>query len=322
MSPVVRVATRPAEAVPLVPWRVRLRLDELVLAARLAGDVPLPVRVDTDGGHRLSDRLSGTPLSQARSLLAASLARVDDDGPSGARASLQDQELLDGDDVDPAVASALVVLATGPLGLQLDVAVERAAGTSRLRCWFGVAPGMVVQLSTGDGLDYELAWFDPALWVSQLTRAVTVEPWASSTAPMALPDYVSLPSELLAGSEKAHDEQRTDLVPAMAAAHVGRVRLGEPGHVHEADLEEVLALLGTLGRACRGRLRLLALRRDRAEDPAVLSWLLFDDGWHELRPGRDATSVLRRRDARDVGLFSLPAVDAVARPAAGAGEER
>lgn len=332
MSPVLRVGTRPeapqdgVPATPPVPWRVRLRLDELVLAARLAGDVPLPVDVGrhgaaaggaeggadggADGGQRLSHRLAGTPLSEAHGLLAAALARVDDDGPTGARASLTGRELLDGDTVAPALAAALAVLATGPLGVLLDVAAVRGSGTSRLRSWFGVRSGLVAQLSTGDGLDYELAWFDPRLWVSQVARAATVTPLATGT-PRPLPDYVSLPSELLVGSEKAFREQRSDLVPVMAATHAGRVRLGEPGEVREADGQEVASLLTTLGRACRGRLRLVTLRRDREEPPALTTWLLFDDGWHELRPGRRATSVLRRRRPADLGLVTLPIAAAV-----------
>jgi len=179
----------------------------------------------------------------------------------------------------------------------------------RLRSWFGVRPGLVAQLSTGAALDFELAWFDPRLWVSQLTRAVTVEPWVPEPAPLELPDYVSLPSELLAGCDKAHRERRTDLLAPMAAAHLGAVRMGEPRQVRPADSEQMLALLQTLGGACRGRLRLLTTRRDRPDTPAVSAWLLFDDGWHELRPGRDATSVLRQRDARDLGLFTLPLVE-------------
>lgn len=316
MSPVVRVVPRPDSPrdglppIPPVPWRVRLRLDELVLAARLAGDAPLPVPVGPAGGDRLSDRLAGTPLSEARELLDTALARVDDTGPAGARASLTGRELIDGDTVAPALGAALAVLAAGPLGVLLDVAAARGSGTSRLRSWFGVEPGLVAQLSTGDGLDYELAWFDPRLWVSQVARSATVAPMTPGT-PRPLPDYVSLPSELLAGSEKAFSEERSDLVPVMASTHPGRVRLGEPGEVREADIEEVVSLLGTLGTACRGRLRLVTLRRDRDEPPAVTAWLLFDDGWHELRPGREATSVLRRRRPVDLGLVTLPLIAAV-----------
>jgi hypothetical protein len=320
---VVRVVARDAapsdspDPARLVPWRLRLRLDELVLAARLTGDLPLPIRLDAASpiGQRLSDRLSGTPVSEAREQVAAALGRAEDDGPSGARASLRERALLDGDELDTAVAGALAVLAAGPLGVLLDVAATRRSGTSRLRSWFGAAPGLVAQLSTADGLDYELAWFDPALWVSQVARAATVEPWVPSPAPLRVPDHVRLPSELLAGSERAHRERRPELVPAMAASYAGRVRLGDDREVHDADADEVLALLSTLGTACRGRLRLVTLRRDRPARPAVTAWLLLDDGWHELRPGRDATSVLKRRDVIDLGLLTLPIVTAATKGA-------
>jgi len=313
VSPVLRVTAVDRDATPPgVPHRVSLGLAELVVAARLAGDVPLPVGADGGpvGGDRMSDRLAGTPQGKARELVARELARADDEGPDGGRASLAAQGLLDdAGELEPGVTVALQTLAGGPLSMVLDVAAVRRAGEVRLRSWFGARPELVAQLSTGAALDFELAWYDPRLWVPQLTRAVTVEPWVPEPAPLMLPDYVSLPSELLAGSDKAHRERRTDLLEPMVAAHLGAVRMGELRQVRPADSEETLALLRTLGGACRGRLRLLTTRRDRAERPAVSAWLLFDDGWHELRPGRGATSVLRRRDARDLGLFTLPLVE-------------
>lgn len=324
VSPVVRVvATRsnaPTDAtgragralpLPQLPRRQRLSLAELVVAARLAGDVPLPVHTEgaVSGDDRLAERLAGTPGGEAHDRVADQLARADDEGPDGAAAALTGRGLLDDDELDPGVSLALQTLAGGRLSTVLDVAVARRAGTLRLRSWFGVHPGLVTQLSTGDGLDYELAWFDPRWWISQLGRVVTVEPWRPEPAPMALPDYVSLPSELLVGSEKAHRDHRNDLLPAMVAGHLGRVRFGDGRGARPAGSEETLALLRTLGGACRGRLRLLAMRRDRTGPPSVASWLLFDDGWHELRPGRDATSVLRARDPRDLGFVSQPLVD-------------
>ena len=313
MSPVVRVVadTAPDTAPTLPPHRVTLGLAELVVAARLAGDVPLPVRTDgRPGGDRMTDRLAGTRQSRAQELVARELARADDAGPDGGRAALAARGLVDETGaLDDGVTSALQTLAGGPLSVVVDVSAVRRAGEVRLRSWFGVRPGQVAQLSTGGGLEFELAVFDPRLWVSQLTRTVTVEAWVPEPAPLMLPDYVSLPSELLAGCDKAHRDRRTDLLAPMAAAHLGAVRMGEPREVRPADSEQTLALLQTLGGACRGRLRLLTARRDGVANPAVSAWLLFDDGWHELRPGRGATSVLRRRDARDLGLFTLPLVE-------------
>jgi hypothetical protein len=313
VSPVVRVAAT-ATAAPSPPRRLRLGLSELVLAARLAGGVPLPLRVgDHPATDRLAERLAGTPASLTHDALAEELVRVDDDGPVGARASLIERGVVDETDgLDPAVGAALQNLSAAPLSVVLDVAVARRAGEVRLRSWSGVRRGLVTQLVTGSGLEVELAWFDPRLWTTQLTRAVTAEPWVPDPAPLVLPDYVSLPSELLAGNEQARRDHRTDLLPALAAGHAGRVRLGEPGGVRDADPDEILALLATLGRACRGRLRLVTGRRDRpADPPAITTWLMFDGGWHELRPGRRATSVLRRRDARDLGLITWPLVEGV-----------
>ncbi len=314
MTPVVRVVAAPVEGdEPPLPHRLRLGLAELVTAARLAGDVPLPI--GTNEPHlddRLTERLAGSRATEARQLLAEELARVDD-GPDGALASLTGSGLCDvSGRLDPAVGVALTSLAGSPLSVVLDVSARRRSGEVRLRSWFGVRRGLVTQLTTGEGLDVELAWYDPRLWVSQVARAVQVEPWVPEPAPLALPDYVSLPSELLAGVAKAHRDRRTDLLPALASTHVGQVRLGDSRAARDADSDEILALLQTLGGACRGRLRLLTARRDRPDDPmSVTTWLLFDDGWHELRPGRVATSVLRRREPQELGLVTLPTVKGV-----------
>ncbi|HEX6149542.1 hypothetical protein, partial [Nocardioides sp.] len=266
MSKVLRIAPARSEAdVPLLPRRLRLGLAELVVAARLAGDLPLPIR--TDAHHlddRLTRRLAGTRASEVREQLTRELARVDDRGPGGAAAALTERGLCDEHGrLDPAVGAALTSLAGSPVTVVLDVSAHRRGGEVRLRSWFGVRRGLVTQLTTGEQLDVELAWFDPRLWVSQVARAAQVEPWVPDTAPLTLPDYVSLPSELLAGNAKAHRDHRTDLLPALAASSAGQVRLGRPRELHEADSEEILALLRTFGTACRGRLRLLAARRDR-----------------------------------------------------------
>lgn len=305
-----------------IPLRAELRLDELVLAARLSG-VPLPLQLDEEDRPDRPDRLSGrltrgrTRTASAAALLAAALARVEESGPEGARASLEQRGLVEGETLDEGLSAALTVLAAAPLGALLDLSVIRAEGELRLRSWWGVSSALAAQLSTGDGLDYELAWFTPELWVTQVERAITVDPWCPHPAPLALPDYVSLPSELLLGSEKAHRERRADLVPDLARFFAVRVRMGEPGDVRSARPDEVVALLTTLGTATRGRLRLVAHRRRGGHgDPAVAAWLLLDDGWHELRPGRDATAVLRRRHPRDLGLFTWSAVRALTEDAA------
>ncbi len=314
MTTLIRVvaASPQNDAATPLPVRLRLSLAELVLLARLAGDVPLPIGLDARSVEdRLLTRLSGTRVGEVRELLARERARVDDDGPEGARAALVSRGVCDqAGEVDPAVGAALSSLAGSPVSALLDVSARRRSGEVRLRSWFGVRRGLVTQLTVGDDLTAELAWFDPRRWVSQVARVVEVEPWVPEPAPTALPGYVCLPSELLAGGEKAHRDQRTDLLPVLASAHVGQVRLGDARAVREADSDEILALLRTLGAACRGRLRLLTTRRDRPEQPpAVSAWLLFDDGWHELRPGRAATAVLRRREPQDLGLVTMPLVE-------------
>ena len=316
MSPVVRVVPtgrRPGPA--LLPRRVRVGLGELVLAARLAGGVPLPVGGVAGTASRVADRLAGADdpgPGLGGEAVAREVRRADDDGPAGARATLAGRGLLVADAIDPGVLAALHVLAGGPLSAVLDVSAVRRSGEVRLRQWSGATGGLVAQLAVTGPADVELAWFDPRLWASQLARAATVEPWVREPAPMALPDVVTLPTELLVGSARAHREHRPDLLAAMAAAHPGAVRLGDAREVRVASTDEVLALVRTLHGSLRGRLRLLLTRRDRPCRPAVAAWLLLDDGWHELRPGRAATSVLRRRHPRDLGLVTLPVVESLA----------
>lgn len=312
MSPVLRV--RPAAGATArvePPSRARLDLAELLLAARLAGDVPLPLwRGDARGPDaRLGERLGDTHDTE-RALLDDALARVDDEGPGGARAGLAGRGLLSGGVLRPGVAAALQVVAGGPLSAVLDVVAARDSGDLRLRSWLGAAPGLASRLTLGAAGSVELAWADPRSWVSEVTRAVAVGPPATGGR-AAFPARVLLPSELLAGAAKAGRDRRADLLPAMAAAHAGLVRVGAPGEQRVAQSEEATAVLLTLATGTRGRLRLLVTRRDREVAPAVTTWLLLDDGWHELRPGRGATSVLLRREARDLGLLTAPLVEEV-----------
>ena len=114
------------------------------------------------------------------------------------------------------------------------------------------------------------------------------------------------------GSEKAHRDHRTDLLAPMAATYLGagpdgRAARGAPGRLR-GDAGPAPAPWA--GRVVGGCGCSPPVGTD-PPTPAVSAWLLFDDGWHELRPGRDATSVLRRREPRDLGLFTLPLVDAV-----------
>ena len=313
MSPVVRVradvgSTRPP-VLPAasVPRRVTLSLAELIAAARLAGDVPLPIKLDLAATDRLASRLTADDSLEARVEVQAAIQRADDEGPGGAVAALSGRDLVIDGALIPEVTAALQVLAGGALALQLDVVALRRAGTVPVRSWFGVQDRFVSQLSTAGGRDYELSWYDATLWVSQLERAATVEPWGTEPATVELPSLVVLATELLLGSGKAIREHRPELVAPMVA-DAPAIRWGDRGSMRAADPDEALAILHTLEVACRGRLRLRSWNRTRPEAPGVLSWLLFDEGWRELRPGPQATTRLRRRAARDLGIVTAPLV--------------
>jgi hypothetical protein len=297
VSPVVRVRPTPVgppEPVP-PPRRVELGLAELLVAAELAGGVPLPFggpAVAPEGGDRLATRLAGSPPTVAVDRVAA-------------RASLAERGLVGGDGaLVPPVAAALSTVVGAPLVVVLDVAVRRRSGTIHLRSWHGVVPGLLARLTLLGPTQTELGWADPRSWVAELTRQVEVTPWVPQPAPLVLPERVQLPSELLRGAARAHRERRPDLLGPMADGLGDRVRLGE----RPAEVAEVLALLRTLTGGGRGRLRLLATRRDRRARPVMSTWLLLDDGWHDVRPGRGATSVLRRREPADLGRITWPLV--------------
>ncbi len=278
---------------PGAPRRVQLRLAELIAAAGLAGvplplPQPLPPRLAAAPAG-LDERLSGSPLSTARDDLRSELARADDEGPAGLAA----RGLVDGGDLVPEAALALHVLARGALFVQLDLVVRRSGDSFPLRSWFAVGGGVVVQLSTSRGRHYELAWFAPAFWSSQLVRAVLVP--GVGTGASVVPASVSMPSELLVAGCAAVREGRTDVLHALAADH------GLSGMV------EVLTALET---TCRARLRVLLRRRDVQRKPAITTWLLLDDGWRDLTPGPGATARLRRREPSDLASWLAPSVAA------------
>lgn len=317
MSPVVEIVagaepTAPAMEHPEIPRRVLLDLAGLLAAARLAGDVPLPIRLDASTG-RLAERLSGGAAEDAARQVAQAQARAADDGPEGAVAHLAALGVVGEDGLDPALAHALRVIAGGVGFLQVDLSDVRDGVAVGLRSWIGIHGRFVSQLSTSGGDDWELAWFDGALWHSQMLRTVTLDglaetPEVSSAAvPVGLPAWASVPTELFLGVRKAMADQQGDLVPAMVQAHTGQVLVAAPGEtpVALAD-EEAVGLLAVLVGESRGRLRVRAARRDGEAAPGVLSWVLFDDGWHELAPGPGATTEFRRRDVADVSVLLEP----------------
>ncbi|MBA3781849.1 MAG: hypothetical protein H0X12_08370 [Nocardioides sp.] len=268
---------------PGLPRRVLLPLAELIAAARLAGDVPLPLRLDA-APAQLDERLGG---AAAYDDVRRAVTRADDEGPAGLAAL----GLLDDGRLDSEAAMALRVLAGGALLIQLDLSAVRRGGVVPLRSWFAAGHGVVAQLSTSGGRDYELAWFAPADWVSQFVRAACLP--GVATGESVVPASVSLPSELLVAGCAAVREGRTDVLASLAADH------------GTAGVAEALTALET---TCRGRLRVLMRRRDVDQKPAITTWLLLDDGWRELRPGPGATAQLRRRAPRDLALWLAPSV--------------
>ncbi|WP_426242713.1 hypothetical protein [Nocardioides sp. LHG3406-4] len=291
----------PFGQLPVLPRRVLLPLAELVVAARLAGDVPLPLRLEPLPLDGLGERLGSPGPSAAHDDVRRALEPAADEGPGGALAGLAARGLVDDGVLTPVALAALRVLARGALLVRLDLAVVRRGDVVPLRAWFAAGGGMVTQLSTSGGRDYELAWFDAALWTSQLVRAVTL-PRAGADE-CAVPAFVSMPSELLVAGCKAAREGRPELLGALAADHAGSVRLGDHRGLEVASPADTAAVVAALEAGCRARLRVLLRGRDIEQVPAVASWLLLDDGWHELRPGPGATAELRRREPRDLALW-------------------
>lgn len=278
--------------VPALPRRVVLPLADLVRAARLAGDVPLPLRLDGAAPGRLGRRLGGPPTTARDDVRRAPGPAESVAGGAADRraAGLAEQGLVVDGRLEPEVALALRVLAGGGLSMRLDLAVERPAGAVLLRSWFGVGHGLVARLSTSGGRLFELAWFDPGLWAAELRRTLALPGRAAADA--GLPDVLTMPSEELVAGCAAVRAGRADLLAAIS-----------PGHA---------AVLSTLESSCRGRLRLALRRRGQT---AVSSWVLHDDGWRDLRPGPGATARLRRREPDELASWLEPVVARAARGA-------
>lgn len=312
MSPVVRVhggaSEPPALAAPELARSLPLSLAELLAAARLAGDVPLPFGYDDSGGRLASRLAAGDPdLSRLQASVAEAL-------PGGAaEASLADRGLLAEGRLVAEPTAALHTLAGGRSRVVVDLAVRHRDGTRTLHCWLGVEGRLVARLATADGLTHELAWHDLGRWTAELARIASVDPsldpsvdptvdtavGAAERAPQ--PAYVSLPSALLVAAARAAAEGRPDLVAELVAGRPGAVRAGEPGRVRPVDAPHARALLHAVA-SPTARLRALATSGDPARRAVrVLSWLRLGPAWHELVPGPEATTRLRRRAPADLG---------------------
>lgn len=298
MSPVVRVRGGTPEPAPLaepaLARTVPLSLAELVAAARLAGDVPLPFAYDDSGG-RLARRLAAGDDGPDR--VRAALARARPGGE--AEASLAARRLVVGGRLVPEPAAALRTLAAGRTRVLVDLAERRGEGERQLHCWLGVEGRLVARLATTDGLRHELGWHDLGRWSAELARVVTLRPGPGP----ALPAYLSLPSELLVAAARTVADGRPDLLDALLARLPGGVVAGKRGRVRPVDGGDARALLEAVA-APTARLRVLATR---GEAVVVVPWLRVGPSWHAVEPGPGATTRLRRRVPADLGP-SLAAV--------------
>lgn len=264
----------------MTPVRVVLSLAEVVLAARLSGDLPLPLAPPAAGPGRMATRLAGTRPHRAQEELAAELARVEDAGPDGAAAALARRGLLGADGVEPRLVATLRALSEAPLLAVLDVVVAGGGGGRPLRAWWGAGEGVLSGLVLHGATTLELVSAPVVAWVAEVARLVPAGPTGASGEP------VTLASEAFLGALAAHRRGRPDLVAALAPSHA--------------------ELLAELAGRCRGRLRLLVVRRHADAPPAVTVWVLLDDGWRSLRPVRGARVEVAPRRPVDLGLGSWP----------------
>lgn len=259
-----------------LPRRVGLTLPELRLAARLAGDAPLPFDVTQPAeAGALEDRLGRSRGSLEDAAYAEALASLHD-----AEETLRRRGLVSPDGVDTGLAGALGLLATPRLALDIDV----ATAASHVKSWHRQAGEAVATLSTCDGIVFELAWFQAHRWPAELARVTTL-PDELELGASEVPAELDVPFQLVDAIGEALRTGRADLVPVLLADH-GEGVLGNGQPLAGDDAAKAVAAIHTEG---RGRLRVLAARVAEGATTAVgvVSWVLLGDGWHALRPYQD-----------------------------------
>lgn len=272
-------APAPAGLLDGLPRRLGLTLPELLLAADLTGDAPLPFEPGRPGGDAaspLEDRLGASRSSTDQDAFLATVERLHDP-----RQSLSRRGLLDGDRLEAGLAGALGLLADPALALDVDLAVTAPGCAVQAKVWQRHRGGAVASLSTVDGVVFELAWFGVDAWPAELARVAVLPPEVEPTA-SRLPAHLDAPYELLDGVGEALGEHRAELVPVLVGRHPEAVLAdGRPVPATDAG-----ALLEALHTEAAGRLRALATRvtADGSAPVGVVSWLLLADGWHALRP--------------------------------------
>ena len=291
-----------------LPRRVTLTLPELRLVAEHAGGAPLPFDpVAPAGGHALDVRLGESRSTSEDAAYAAALDSLHDPATTLARRGLV------GDGAEGAAGEGLLgavgLLATPRTAVDIDVT---AAGV-HARSWHRLAGEAVATLSTVDGVVFELAWFPPSQWPTELGR-VAVLPEDLMVRASAVPGHVEIPFELADAAAEAVGSGRGDLVPVLAAHHSGAVR-GIDGPLGDA---EVGLVLGALSHETQGRLRALVARVAGQETTAVgvVSWTLLADGWHALRPrsrGAEQVVEVSAVEPSDLATELAPVLAEVAR---------
>lgn len=299
-APADTAATTPLDA---APRRVGLTLPELQHAATLAGGAPLPFELAPPSeAAGLEDRLGRSRATTADQAYRSAVAALPEPEASLARRGL----LVDGQ-LDTGLAGAVGLLATPDLALDVDV----SCGDVQAKTWHRAAGGAVASLSTADGIVFELAWFPVAAWPDELARAAAV----SEDLPLrasAVPALVDLPFELVDAAGEALAKDRSDLLPVLAARYDGGVR-GPDGPLAPA---EVAQLLTSLTGEAQGRLRAIVAEVGLMQAVGVVAWTLLADGWHALRPHRDAGEQrveVRRVEPRDLAATLAPALTEASR---------
>lgn len=270
----------PRDLLDGLPRRVSLTLPELRHVATSAGDAPLPfdlVEPPEAGGSALADRLGDAGETDDAAAYAETLARLASPVETLGRRGL----LVDGQ-VDRGLLGAVGLLATPRFALDLDV----VAGGVQARCWHRQSGEAVASLATVDGVVFELAWFPTWAWADELSR-VAVVPEDLPLTESRVPGFVDLPHELADAGVEAVRSHRSDLVPVLAAQHLGRVtnETGDP--LTELEVGTTLTALAS---EPQGRLRALVAdvsgpAASRAPSTVgVVAWTLVADGWRALRP--------------------------------------
>ena len=293
----IDLGSPPAPAASMLdglPRRLALTFAELRLVAEQAGGAPLPFEMAAPTTSPWEGRLGQTRGSAEEAAYAAALDALHE--PAG---SLERRHLLVDGRLEPGLAGAVGLLATPEVAVDLDIVVEGV----HVKAWHRQSDTAVATLSTADGLVFEIAWMPAAQWGEELGRGAMLPRDLPMTA-SGVPRSVDLPFELLDAAGEALHSGRGDLVPVLADQHAGAVvEGGRP--VPDAD---VAALLQTLSRETRGRLR--ALVAQVGDGPpavvGVVSWLLLADGWHALETRTRALS----GDGPDAPLVRLRAVEA------------